>query len=100
PKWLADVSRRALVRSSIAEMLGESSMKIWASDSAPIAWAMRGHSESLSRPLRKRYESTAASLHSKRVTSCCSDISSEKIATGILCWIDACWAMLSVRDVL
>ena len=71
-----------------------------ASESAPIAWAMRGHSASFNRPVRRRYESTEASLQRSRVTSCCSDISSEKIATGILYWIDACCAMLSVRDVL
>src|SRR5947199_2056242 len=84
----------------MTDTLGEESIKICASDSAPMACSMQGHSASFNSPVRSRYESTDASLHNKRVTSCCSDISREKIATGILYWIDACCAMLSVRDVL
>ena len=100
PKLFADFSRRAFVRISMTDTFGESSIKICASDSAPMACAMRGHSASFKRPVRSRYESTDASLHSKRVTSCCSDISREKIATGILYWIDACCATFKVSEVL
>src|SRR5204862_6169128 len=100
PRLLTDLSRRAFVRISMTDTLGESSIKIWASDRAPMDCAMRGHSASFNSPVRSRYESTDASLHNKRVTSCCSDISREKIATGILYWIDACCAILRVSEVL
>src|SRR5947208_14231970 len=93
PRLLADLSRRALVRISMTETLGESSIKICASDRAPMACAMRGHSASFNSPVRSRYESTDAALHNKRVTSCCPDIQREKIATGILYWNVHCFAM-------
>ena len=73
--------RRALVRSSIAEMFGVSSMYIGASDRAFIAGAIRAKSISSRKPERSRCESMLATLDSSRRTSCSLLISRLKTPT-------------------
>ena len=74
-------SRRAFVRSSIAEMFGVSSMYIGASDRAFIAGAIRAKSSSSRKPERRRCESMLATLERRRRTSCSLLISRLKTPT-------------------
>ena len=93
-------SRRAFVRSSIAEMFGVSSMYIGASDSAFIAGAMRAKSSSSRKPERSRCESMLATLDRRRRTSCSLLISRLNTPTLFLSLTAACSAMLSAKLVL
>ena len=93
-------SRRALVRSSIAEMFGVSSMYIGASDSAFMAGAIRAKSSSSRKPDRSRCESMLATLDSRRRTSCSLLISRLNTPTLLRSLTAACSAMLSAKLVL
>ena len=78
------MSRRAFERISIIVTEPVSSTKIGAFASLSQAAVRRGQSSGASLPLRRRCDSTFASLHMSRCVTSAFDISSVKIATGIL----------------
>jgi len=80
---LSILSRRALARMPMADISGESSMKIGASERTSAALVRLTQSSLLKNPLRRRDESILASEHSRRMESCSRDISMENTATGI-----------------
>ena len=100
PSPCSAFSRRALARISKREMPGVSSMKMGDSDRIPAPVVSFGQSESERYPVRSLWESTLATEHSIRCTSCSFDISRLKMATGMCSWTAACCAMFRQKLVL
>ncbi len=89
-------NRRALARSSRMPSDAESSIKILELVRRPAAMLSLFQSSSGKRPVRTACASTFASAQSKRMTSCCVDISSEKIPTPV--GLSLCIAALRARE--
>ena len=99
PMPLSIFNRLDLARISMAERLGESSMKMGASLNTPAASVRFTQSFLLKKPLLIFEESTRASAHSIRMDNCSFDISKENIATGTLASMAAFLAIFKARAV-